>query len=305
MATDRDSLLYGAHLVPLAAVWGASYLFIEVAIDELEPATLMEIRLLLATAVLAAILVAHTGVGEMWRGLRRIWRAAFVLGFLNAAVPFTLIAWGQTRIDSGVAAITVATVPIFVVLLAARFKRTERVRGMQLVGILLGLAGVGVLAGVDPVGGLPAVVGIIATTSASLCYAGGTLYTQVKLEHVSPILVAFATTAGGSLLLLPWAAIEAPSSAPSWKVIGAVVALAVLGTALAQIIYYRMVPLFGSTRASLIAYLVPPVALIYGTLILDEPLTLNAMLGLVLVLVGIAFGSGMAWRRRGMAAQPG
>ena len=141
------------------------------------------------------------------------------------------------------------------------------------------LAGVGVLAGVNPVGGLPAVVGIIATTTASFLYAGGTLYTQIRLDKVSPILVAFATSLGGAILLIPWAAVEAPSSAPSWKVIGAVVALAVFGTALAQIIFYRMLPLFGSTRSSLIAYLVPPVALIYGTLILDEPLTLNALLG--------------------------
>ncbi len=305
MSSDRDSLAYGSHLLPLAAMWGASYLFIEIAIEELEPATLVEIRLLLASALLAGVLVARMGIGETYRGLKRIWRSALILGLLNAAVPFTLISWGQTRVDSGIAAITVATVPIFVVLLAARFQPTERVRGARLVGILLGLAGVGVLAGVNPVGGLPAVVGIIATTTASFLYAGGTLYTQIRLDKVSPILVAFATSLGGALLLLPWAAVEAPSSAPSWKVIGAVVALAVFGTALAQIIYYRMLPLFGSTRSSLIAYLVPPVALIYGTLILDEPVTLNALLGLGLVLLGIGLGSGMLTRRRGLGAQLG
>ena len=293
----RDTTLYVAHLLPLAAVWGASYLFIEVALDELAPTTLMEIRLLLASAVLATLLVAREGLRRAWQELREQWQATLVLGFLNAAVPFTLIAWGQTRIDSGIAAITVATVPIFVVLLAARYRRSERVGGLRLVGVLLGLAGVGVLAGVEPSGGLAAVVGIIATTSASLCYAAGTLYTQIKLERVSPILIALATTAGGALLLLPWAAVDAPSSAPSWKVIGALVALAVLGTALAQVVYYRMVPLYGSTRASLIAYLVPPVALVYGTLLLDEPLTLGGLLGLGLVLGGIALGSGLARRR--------
>ena len=167
MSSDRDFLAYGSHLLPLAAMWGASYLFIEIAIEELEPATLVEIRLLLASALLAGVLVARMGISETYRGLKRIWRSALILGLLNAAVPFTLISWGQTRVDSGVAAITVATVPIFVVLLAARFQRTERVRGARLAGILLGLAGVGVLAGVNPVGGLPAVVGIVATTTAS------------------------------------------------------------------------------------------------------------------------------------------
>jgi len=293
----RDTTLYAAHLIPLAAVWGASYLFIEVAIEELAPTVLMEARLLLATAVLGALLVARDGGRATWLSLRRLWRPTLVLGFLNAAVPFTLIAWGQTRIDSGVAGITIATVPIFVVLLALRFRRSERVSGLRLAGVLLGLAGVGVLAGVAPVGGLAAVVGIVATTTASLCYAAGTLYTQIKLEDISPILIALATTFGGALLLLPAAAVEAPSSAPSLKVIGAVLALAVLGTALAQAVYYRMVPLFGSTRASLISYVVPPVALIYGTLLLDEPLTLGAVLGLGLILAGVALGSGAARRR--------
>ena len=123
----RETTLYAAHLVPLAAVWGASYLFIEVAIDELAPTVLMEIRLLLASAVLAGLLIARDGASAVWSSLRRLWRPTLVLGFLNASVPFTLIAWAQTRIDSGVAAITIATVPIFVVLLALRFRRSEHV----------------------------------------------------------------------------------------------------------------------------------------------------------------------------------
>ena len=127
---------------------------------------------------------------------------------------------------------------------------------------------------------------------------------MIRLEGVSPLALAFVTTAGGTLLLLPWAAVEAPSSAPSFGVWGAMVALAVLGTALAQAVYYRMISRFGSTRTSLIAYLVPPVALIYGTLLLDEVLTLSAILGLGLVLLGIALGSGVARRGRQMSVAP-
>lgn len=297
MPGSRDTTLYFAHLAPLAAVWGASYMFIEVALEELAPTTLMEMRLLIATVVLAGLLVARDGAATTWRSVTGLWRSLLVLGPINAAIPFTLIAWGQTRIDSGIAAITIATVPIFVVLLATRVRKSEQVRGLRLVGVLLGLAGVGVLAGVAPVGGMAAVVGIIATTTGSLCYAAATLYTQIRLERISPVVIGLVTTTGGALLLLPWAAVDAPSSAPSLKVIGAVVALGVLGTALAQVVYYRMIGRFGSTRTSLIAYLVPPVALVYGTVLLDEQLTLSAVLGLGLVLLGIALGSGAArWR---------
>ncbi len=295
--STRDTAFYLGHLIMLAAVWGSSFMFIEVGLEELEPPTLVGARLLLATAALGAAFVAQKGPRQAWLSFRRVWKAVLILGVLNAAVPFTLVAWAQTRIDSGVAAITIASVPIFVVLLAIRFRQTERVTGMRLVGIVLGLAGVGVLAGVEPVGGLAAVVGILAATVASLCYAVSLLYAQIKLENLSPILIALATTAGGALLMLPWAAVEAPSSAPSLRIIGAVVALAVLATALAHAIFYRMLPRFGSTRSSLITYLVAPAALVYGTLLLDEPLTLGALLGLGLVLMGIGLGAGFAWRR--------
>lgn len=143
--------------------------------------TLIEIRLIIATLVLAVLLVPRDGARAARRSIRQLWRPAIVLGLVNAALPFTLIAWGQTRIDSGVAAITVATVPIFVVLLAIRFRPSEQVSGLRLVGILLGLAGVAVLAGLAPVGGLAATVGIIASTAGSLCYAASALYIQIRL----------------------------------------------------------------------------------------------------------------------------
>ena len=131
----------------LAAVWGGSYLFIKVAVDEIEPTAMMFFRLVLAAALLLPVVLARSGVGPGLRQLRQAARPGLVLGVVNAAVPFTLIAWGEKYIDSGVAAIANATVPLFVVLLAIRFWPSERATGGGLAGVLLGLVGVAVLAG--------------------------------------------------------------------------------------------------------------------------------------------------------------
>src|ERR687893_2551055 len=134
-------------LLLLAALWGASYLFIKVAVDDIEPAPMMTIRLLGAAVPLLAYVIWRFGRQTAVGHLRRAWRATLVLGVANAALPFTLIAWGEKHIDSSVAAIANATVPLFVVLLAVRFRPSERATGARLVGILLGLVGVGVLSG--------------------------------------------------------------------------------------------------------------------------------------------------------------
>ena len=128
-------------LLTLSALWGASYLFIKVAVDEIEPIPMIELRLLLAGVVLLAFLVARWGRLEAIAALRATGWGGVILGVINGAVPFTLIAWGEKYVDSGIAAIANATVPIFVAILAIRYLPGERVTGMRLVGVLLGLAG--------------------------------------------------------------------------------------------------------------------------------------------------------------------
>src|ERR687895_2293188 len=162
----------------LAAVWGSSYLFIKIAVDEIEPAPMMWIRVVLASALLVPFLVAREGAAPAFGHLRGAWKAGLILGLVNAAVPFTLIAWGEKHIDSGVAAIANASVPIFVLLLALRFNPAERVRGARLLGILAGFAGVGVLTGLNPEGGWWAVAGVLAIVAASLSYASANHYVQ-------------------------------------------------------------------------------------------------------------------------------
>ncbi len=227
--------------------------------------------------------------------MRGAWRDGIVFGAINGAIPFTLIAWGETHIDSGVAAIANASVPIFVALLAIKFNPAESSSGLKLVGILVGLVGVGVLAGVHPEGGGWAVLGTLAVVLASLCYAGGGLYGQRALGRATGPVLATASMLYGGLLLVPFALFQLPDHAPGWKPVLSLLGLAVLGTAVAQLFLFRILRLFGAARLSLVTYLIPAFALLYGSLILDEPLRPSMLVGLGLILGGVALGSGV-WR---------
>ena len=293
---------YVALLLLLAAIWGASFMFIKIAVDELAPTTTMFLRLAFSAIPLLALVIYKLGLKPAVAELRAITRAAIILGVVNTALPFTLIAWGETKIDSGVAAIGNASLPIFVALLAFRFRKSERATGSRLFGVLLGLAGVAVLAGVDPKGGWAGVAGTLAVVAASFSYAVGTLYTQGILDEVRNDILAAASISWGAILLSPLGAIQAPSHLPTWGAIAAVLALALLGTVAGQLIYFRMIYAYGSARASLVVYLLPVTALFYGALLLGETITVSAIVGLALILTGTAFGSGvLRMPRRGAA----
>ena len=283
---------YVVYIGLLAAFWGASYMFIKVADRAFEPATMMMLRLALASSLLLVVLLAQRGWHATVRDMRRLGWEGFGLGVVNGAIPFTLIAWGEKYIDSGVAAIANASMPIFVVLLAIRFKPSERVRGLRLAGFLVGLLGVGVLAGVHPEGGWWGVAGTMAVVVASVSYAVGALWGQRLVVRTSGLTLAATTMLGGLLVLLPLGLWQLPSSVPGWKESGSVVALAVIGTALAQIILYRVLRSDGAARVSLVTYLLPMTALLYGVFLLGEPLTWQELGGMALILGGVALGSG-------------
>jgi drug/metabolite transporter (DMT)-like permease len=255
--------------------------------------------------VLLPVLAWHVGGRAAVSDMRSLGWKAWAIGFLNAAFPFTLIAWGEKYVDSGVAAIANASVPIFVVILAFWFNPSERVGGVRLAGILVGLAGVAVLTGLHPEGGWYAIAGTLAIAVASLSYAAANHFAQHNFSQTMPVLVTTASAVMGALILLPFAAFQMPDEMPSWKAIGSIVVLGVLGTAFALLLYYRLLNRYGAARSSLVTYLLPPVALFYGVVILDEKITLNVALGLVLILAGVALGSGAAFRRgrRGREAE--
>jgi drug/metabolite transporter (DMT)-like permease len=285
---------YVYYIGALALLWGASYMFIKVADRAFEPTTMIMFRLVLSALLVFAVLAAQRGARASVADMRRLGWQGFALGVVNGAIPFTLIAWGEKHIDSGVAAIANATMPIFVVLLAVRWQPSERVGGLRLVGFLVGLLGVGVLAGIHPRGGWWGAVGTLAVVLASVAYAIGSLWGQRLVARTSGLTLATTSMIGGALVLLPFGLAQLPSSVPGWKETGSVVALAVLGTALAQILLYRVLRSDGAARVSLVTYLLPVTALFYGVTLLGEPLTVEELAGMVLILGGVALGSGAA-----------
>ena len=285
---------YVVLLLSLSAIWGASYLFIKVGVRDLDPVAFVELRLLFAAPVLIGFLVVREGTRRAARELRAAAVPGFVLGTINAAAPFTLIAWGERHIDSGVAAIANATVPLFNFLLALRFAPSERVGGARFAGLVVGFGGVAILAGVHPRGGWWAVAGTLAVVLASVLYAGGGIYGQYQTARRSGPVLAAATVVYAAIVLLPFAALQLPDQALGWKAVLSAIALGVAGTGVAQLLLFRMLRLHGSARTSLVTYLLPPIAVLYGATLLGEPLTAGEVGGMGLILLGVAVASGVA-----------
>jgi len=286
----------------LAAVWGASYLFIKVAVDEIEPAPMMAVRTLLAAAVLVGYLVWRLGWTRTRADLRAAWRHCLVLGVVNAALPFWLIAWGEQHIDSGLAAVVQASVPIFNALILLRVIPHERLSGTRAAGLAVGLVGVAVVTGIHPDGGWWAIAGGLAVVASSLSYASAGVYGQLAVSDTAGPVLATGSMLAGGLILLPFALFQLPERAPGWESTSSLLALTLLGTALAQLILFRMLALHGSARLSLVTYLMPGFALLYGALILDEEIGLATVGGLALILGGVALASGaVRLPRRGVA----
>ena len=283
---------YWPTLFLLAAIWGASYLFIKVALEDIQPAPMMAFRGLVAGLILLVYLAATRGAGGAYAELRESWRPLFVLGAINAAIPFWLVAWGETHIDSSIAGIAQSTVPIFTFLLATRFLPHEAVGPARIAGVALGFLGVGILAGFDPRGGWLAAAGILAVVLASLSYAFGGIYGQLRVQTVSGPVLATGSMLAGGLILLPLAVLQLPTATPSAEAIGSLLGLTIVGGAFAQLVLFRMLRLFGSRRLSLVTFLIPGFAVVYGATILDEPLTAAALGGLALILAGVALASG-------------
>lgn len=290
---------YLTLLLLLSGVWGASYLFIKVGVRDFEPTAFVELRLLFAVPVLLGFLLVRSGVRGSLRDLRDAAVPGLVLGAVNAAVPFVLIAWGEKHVDSGVAAIANASVPLFNFLLVMRFAPEERVGRRRLAGLLIGIVGIGVLAGVHPSGGWWAVAGTLAVVLASFAYAVGGIYGQKQTARRTGPVLAAATVVAAALITLPFALLQLPSHAPGWKPVASAAALGIAGTGIAQLLLFRLLRLYGSSRTSLVTYLLPPIALFYGVTLLGERLTAQALGGMVLILVGVALGSGIVRLTRG------
>jgi drug/metabolite transporter (DMT)-like permease len=276
-------------LTLLALIWGASFMLIKIADRQLAPSTLIFGRLGSAAVLLAAIAVVRLGPRRTLDEIRGAWAWLVVVALVNTAVPFWFLSWGEKRIDSGLASIIQGAVPIFNALIAFGFFREARVGGLRLVGLAIGFVGVALLVGAQPQGKLLAALAVVAM---ALCYAIGTLLAGRHLRGTPPLVVALASTAVSTLAALPAGVVQAPSGMWHRETIAAILVLGFVGTAIAYLLFFALIQRAGANYATLVTYLVPPIALAYGALFLGESFGLTAFAALALVLVGVALATG-------------
>jgi drug/metabolite transporter (DMT)-like permease len=276
-------------LTLLAFIWGASFMLIKIADRQLAPSTLILGRLGSAALLLAAIAALRLGPRQTLAEIWGVWRWLVVVGLVNTALPFWLLSWGETRIDSGLASIIQGAVPIFNALLAFAFFREARVFGLRLVGLGIGFVGVALLVGAQPHGKLLAALAVV---GMALCYAIGTLLAGRHLRGTPPLVVALASTAVSTLAVLPVGVVQAPASAWHGETIAAILVLGFVGTAIAYLLFFALIQRAGANYATLVTYLVPPIALFYGAVFLGESFGATDLVSLVLILAGVALATG-------------
>jgi len=285
-------------LLALGAIWGASFLLLKIDIRDLPPTTVIAFLIASAALTVLVLLPMLAGGSRAVAEIRRRWRALAFLGFVNTAAPFLLLTWGQQYIDTGVAAIFNASAPIWTAVFALGFVHSERVTGLRLAGIVIGFVGIVLLIGFEPSGGERAVAGSLAVVAASALYAIGALFTGRRLAGVSPLGVAFGSMAWATLFTLPLGLAQLPGHPLTWEALACVVALGAGATALAYLLYFGLIQGAGPSRAILVTYLVPSMAIVYGVAFLDEVVTAQGIGGLALVLLGVALGTGALRRTR-------
>jgi drug/metabolite transporter (DMT)-like permease len=283
---------YWSQILLLAAMWGASYLFIKLAVDDIPPAAMTDMRLGLAAILLTAYLVLRMGMRKAATELRLAWIPCLVLGVINAALPMTLVAWGETHIDSSIAGIAQASVPIFVAILGLRFLPHDPLGAAGVAGLLLGLAGVALITGVHPSGGAWATAGTFAVVLSSVSYASGGVYGQLQVHGTPGPVLATGSMIAGALVLFPVAVVDPPVHAPDATAVAGLLCLVLVPTFLGQLLLFRILRSFGSRRLSLVTFLMPGFAVVYGAMLLNEPVSATALAGLALILAGVIMASG-------------
>jgi drug/metabolite transporter (DMT)-like permease len=275
-----------ALLLLLSTLWGASYSFIKIGVETLPPITFMAGRTIIAGAVLLAVLHAR---GLRMPAGRATWLYFLVQACLNSVVPFTLIAWAETRLDAGLAVILNATTPIFAFLIALLIGRREAVDGRKLFGVASGLAGACLVVGTGALHGLGGeVLPQLAVLAATLCYGGGALF-SARFKGLDPMMPAAGSMICGAALLLPASlVVDQPwTLTPSWESLVALLALALFSTALAFVIFFRLVQTLGSIGATAQAYIRVPIGVAISVVLLGEALPPTAWLGLAAVVAGV------------------
>jgi len=282
-------LLEWGLLLLLSVLWGGSFFFSKVALAELPPFTVVLGRVAIAAAALYLYLRA---TGRAIPGNGEVWRAFFGMGLLNNLIPFSLIFWGQTAIASGLASILNATTPIFSILVAHLLTNDEKMTPQKIAGVLLGVLGVAVLmSGSAFAGNETPLWALVACLGAALSYGfAGTFGRRFRRMGIAPAVGAFGQTAATTVMMIPIVVlVDAPwgLAAPHLVTIGALLALALISTALAYIIFFHILSVGGAINSSLVTLLIPVSAILLGSLVLGERLSASHFLGMALIALGL------------------
>ena len=286
-------------VITLSILWGGSFFFNGVVVRELPTFTVVVGRVILGAA---ALLIVMRFMGLRMPKERAIWQAFFGMGFLNNVVPFTLIVWGQAHVASGVASILNATTPLFTVIVAHFLTSDETMTGSRLLGVAMGFAGVIVMIGGDSLHGLGLdLLAPLACLGAGLSYAFAGVYgRRFKALGVTPMATATGQVTASSLMLLPvMLLVDQPWTLPmpSTAALGALVGVAVLSTALAYILYFRILATAGATNLLLVTFLLPVSAILLGVGLLDEILLPKHLTGMALIGMALAAIDGRLWKQ--------
>jgi len=286
-------------LIVLSIFWGGSFLFVGIAVSDFPAITLAFLRVIIGTVFLWLVLIS---MRLKMPTKPQLWASFFVMGALNGAVPFTLIAWGQSHVASGVASILIAVTPLFAVV-GAHFATTdERMTAGRLAGVLAGLFGVIVLIGPEALVGFGSgLLGQIAIILAAVLYASASIYgRRFSKQGIPPLVVATGQVSTANVMLLPLVLLIdkpwqlAAPSALSWAAIGS---LGIISTGVAYLIYFRVLATAGATNLMLVNFLVPVTAIVLGILVLNEVLLTQHIAGMLLIAAGLALMDGRAFKK--------
>lgn len=284
--------VYLAALTLLGAIWGASFIFIHVAVVSFGPLPLMWGRIAIALAALVALGVVTHNLPDF----RRYWRQFLIVGTINAAVPFTLIAWSELTITASLASILNSTTPLFTAVIAAMWVG-ETLTWRKILGVVMGIIGVTILVGGSALTLTGDVVlATLASLAAAALYGVGTVYASRNFKALKPLQTAIGQLAGGTVVLLIPTLLTLPSEVPPANAILALLALALVSTACAYLLYFYLLLRVGPTRTATVTFLVPVFGTMWGVLFLGDTLTSGMLIGMAIVLssVGLVISGRLA-----------
>jgi drug/metabolite transporter (DMT)-like permease len=284
-------------LLLLSLVWGGSFFFVGVAIKELQAISIVAFRVSLAAVVLVA--VVHLK-GARLPADPGIWLGFLMMGILNNILPFSLIAWGQQYIESSLAAVLNAATPVFGVVFAHLLTQTEKLTGKRAAGVICSWCGVAVIMGVDTLAGNRLqVFGQLSVLSAGVLYALAAIYGK-RFKALSPLVVSAGMLLSSSVVMVPLAIFKEPAtfSLPSLPTLSALTGLAVISTAFAYILYFRILATAGATNILLVTFLIPVSATVLGVAFLGESLTRVDLIGMAGIALGLMLIDGRLLKKR-------